>query len=334
MNDSKSAYPIDLVIPWVDGADPLWQAQKAEYSGLKGDDRVIRYRDWDILKYIFRGVEKFLPWVRTVHFVTWGHLPPWLDSQCPKLHIVNHKDYIPQEYLPVFSSHPIELNLHKIEGLAEHFIYANDDTFFLKPMQPKDYFQNGLPVDSAVQNVTQFHRTDGIDHVVVNDLTYLNRNFSKRSCMRANKSKWFTPKYKSGALQNLYLLPFSHFTGFVDYHIPYPYLKSTFAEVWEKEPGILDTTCKNRVRSQQDVNQWLMRYWQFAKGSFVPCAPNKGRLFAIGADDRLIEDAILNQRYATICLSDDDVNADFEKEKAFLIGLFEQILPEKSSFEC
>ena len=328
-----TAYPIDLVIPWVDGGDPAWQAQKAEYSGQKGDARIIRYRDWDNMMYVFRGIEKNLPWIRKVHFITWGHLPAWMNTDCPKLHIVNHKDYIPEEYLPVFSANPIEMNLHRIEDLAEHFIYANDDMFYLQPLKPEDFFQNGLPVDAAVQNVAQFHRADGIDHIVVNDLIYLNRNHNKRSAMKSNLGKWFTPKYKGGMLKNLYLMAFSNFTGFADYHIPYPYLKSTFAELWEKEPEVLETTSRNRFRSKDDVNQWLARYWQFAKGAFVPSAPNKGGLLVIGPDNDKIRDVVLNRSYPMVCLSDDDPNLDFEVEKQRIIDLFQQILPEKSGFE-
>ena len=326
-------HPIDLVIPWVDGGDPAWQEEKAKYSGQKGDARVVRYRDWDNLKYVFRGIEKNMPWIRKVHFITWGHLPDWMNPDCPKLNIVNHRDYIPENYLPVFSSHPIELNMHRIQGLAEHFIYANDDMFYLRPMKPEDFFQKGLPVDAAVQNVAQFHRPDGIDHIVVNNLIYLNRNHSKRSVMKANLGKWFSPKYKGGTLKNLYLLAFSNFTGFADYHIPYPYLKSTFEQLWEKEPGIMDSTCRNRFRSKEDVNQWLARYWQFAEGSFVPCAPDRGGLLIIGPDNEKIRDVILNRKYPMVCLSDDDPELDFEKEKAALIDLFQQILPEKSAFE-
>lgn len=333
MNTVKSTHPIDLVIPWVDGADPAWRAEKAKYVNCGGDDREIRYRDWDILKYLFRGVERNLPWIRTVHFVTWGHLPEWMDTDCAKLHIVKHEDYIPDEYRPVFSANPIELNFHRIEGLAEQFIYANDDMFFLQPLQPTDYFRDGLPVDSAVQNVLQFHRWDGIDHMVANDLICVNRNFRKRISMKENRGKWFYKGYGKGILYNIYLLAFQNFTGFVDYHIPYPYLKSTFEEVWEKEPEILDLTCHNRVRTSQDVNQWLMRYWQFAKGLFIPAAPNKGRLLVIGDDDELIKRTILDCSEATVCLSDDNIEIDFEKEKQFLIQLFEQIYPEKSQFE-
>ena len=72
---------IDFVIPWVDGNDPEWRSEKNVYCGnnksssSEKDIRDERYRDWDNLQYWFRGVEKFTPWVRKIHFVTWGHLP-------------------------------------------------------------------------------------------------------------------------------------------------------------------------------------------------------------------------------------------------------------------
>ena len=84
---------IDIVIPWVDGGDPEWQAQHAQYrADRNSDNSSARYRDWETLRYWFRGIDKFAPWVRKVHFLTWGHLPKWLDVNHPKLNIVNHKD--------------------------------------------------------------------------------------------------------------------------------------------------------------------------------------------------------------------------------------------------
>ena len=118
---------IDFVIPWVDGSDPEWLAEKRIYKPDMPDDAV-RYRDWDILRYWFRGVEKYAPWVNKIHFITWGHLPEWMNPECKKLNIVNHRDYIPEKYLPTFSSHTIELNIHRIKGLSQQFIYFNDDT--------------------------------------------------------------------------------------------------------------------------------------------------------------------------------------------------------------
>ena len=92
---------IDIVVPWVDGNDPIWQEDKKKFADdSDGDKRIIRYRDWEMLPYWFRGVEKYLPWVRKIHFITYGHLPEWLNIKNPKLNIVNHRDYIPDKYMP------------------------------------------------------------------------------------------------------------------------------------------------------------------------------------------------------------------------------------------
>lgn len=127
---------IDFVIPWVDGNDPKWKTEKDKYSPTKADESnsANRYRDWGLLPYWFRAVEKYTPWVNKIYFVTWGHIPGFLNTEHEKLKIVNHKDYIPVEYLPTFSSHVIEANLHRIPGISEHFVYFNDDTFILRPM--------------------------------------------------------------------------------------------------------------------------------------------------------------------------------------------------------
>ncbi len=108
-------YPIDFVVTWVDGNDPVWQAEKAKYSPNKNaDNRNVRFRDWDNMQYWFRAVEKFAPWVNKIHFVTYGHLPKWLNINNPKLNIAKHSDFIPQKYLPTFSSRTIEFNSYII----------------------------------------------------------------------------------------------------------------------------------------------------------------------------------------------------------------------------
>ena len=60
----KEVQKIDVVIPWVDGNDKDWQKLIDQYKGVKSADKSeSRYRDWDNLQYIFRGIEKFWPWV-------------------------------------------------------------------------------------------------------------------------------------------------------------------------------------------------------------------------------------------------------------------------------
>lgn len=324
---------IDIVIPWVDGSDLAWLEERERYDNqYEGDKQEKRFRDWDNLQYWFRAVEQNMPWVRKIHFVTWGHIPEWLNTQHPKLNIVKHQDYIPKEYLPTFNSHVIELNLYRINELSEQFIYANDDTFFLAPMQESDFFVNGKPCDSAKQTIHQF-KANGIDHIVANNLEIINVLFSKKDVINKNKNKWYSLKYGKGLLKNLYLIPCAGFTGFENLHLPNAFLKSNIEELWKLVPEKLDNTSKHKFRSNDDVNQWLVRYYQMCKGDFEAVNPKRGMFFSIGKDDCLIEDAIMNDKYKMVCLSDDDMQLDFEKEKVVIKQFFEKKFPEKSSFE-
>ena len=60
---------IDLVLPWVDGSDPLWLAEKNKYD-INHEVSKVRYESWDNLQYIFRGIEQYMPWIHKVFFVT------------------------------------------------------------------------------------------------------------------------------------------------------------------------------------------------------------------------------------------------------------------------
>jgi hypothetical protein len=328
---------IDFVIPWVDGNDREWQEQKRMFLGDDSDEAIDvsknRYRDWDNLHYWFRGVELFAPWVRKIHFVTWGHTPEWLKTEHPKLNIVKHEDFIPSEYLPTFSSHPIELNLHRIPDLSENFVYFNDDTFITRKVYEHDFFINDLPCDIAGLNALS--PIELFSYIVFNNVYVINKHFDKKRVIYNNIRKWFSFRYGRSMLKTFLLLPWSRFTGFVDLHLPIAYKKETFEEVWRVERNRLDDTCRNRFRSKNDLSGWLFRYWRIAKGEFVPMNPNIGKSFAINDDnnDSLFK-AVLGQRYKLICANDslrDEGN--FESIRDELNRSFQAIFPRKSSFE-
>lgn len=331
---------IDFVVLWVDGSDPVWQAEKKKYQSSKTDDSnsVNRYRDWGLLPYWFRAVERFAPWVRKVHFVTWGHLPEFLDTDAPKLHIVRHDEFIPEEYLPTFSSHAIEMNIHRIPGLAEHFVYFNDDTFLLKPFEEVDFFRHGLPCTYGGEVPIELTGEIGIwRHAAVNDLGLVNAHFPKRQAVEKYGKKYRDKCYRwkdnvrTLVLEKLFP---DYFTGFKNIHAPAAYLKRTFQEIWEAEPSKLDATCRNRFRTSDDVNQWAALWWQVAGGRFSPAVIDN--LVAKIAEETIDElcDAIENQKHTYICLNDPEEEIDFQKLSRRLQEAFERILPDKSRFEC
>ena len=223
---------IDIVIPWVDGSDPIWQQEFQKYHAQttgRDDNSEIRYRDWDNLQYLFRGIEKFAPWVRKVHFVTTGQKPKWLNLNAERLNFVRHEDFIPKEYLPTFSVRPIELNLHRIEGLSEQFIYFNDDYFLLRPVSPDRFFRHGLPCDMAILDTLPMGGPRG--HMLMNDMNAVIHHFRKNEVLKKNPQKWFNLKYGSQLFRSMSLMPFSEFPGFRNHHMPQAFLKSTFREV-------------------------------------------------------------------------------------------------------
>ena len=88
---------VDIVVLWVDGNDPQWLEEKRHFemeTDWAAQNAGNRFRDWGLMRYWFRSIEKNAPWARRIHFVTWGHLPDFLNTEHPKLHIVNHKDFI------------------------------------------------------------------------------------------------------------------------------------------------------------------------------------------------------------------------------------------------
>ncbi len=336
MGTGNNQNQIDFVIIWVDGNDPKWREVKRQYvpKAVGEDDQEVRYRDWDNLMYWFRAVEEYTPWVRKVHFVTWGHLPAWLNVNHPKLHIVKHEDYIPKEYLPTFNSHTIEMNLHRIEGLAEQFVYFNDDMFINRPMKPEDFFVNGKPCDTFAMDCIYFGK-DSAGPYNGNDLTLINAHFNKKQMFLKNYRKWFKLRY---GIKHLYrtavLMPWAWFPGFYYHHLPNSFLKSTYEEVWEKEPELLAETCKSRIRSTTNVNQWLIKFWQLASGNFQPRTIKIGRCYHI-KDKNVYDllDSIRNGKDAMICINDTAKTVNFEEKKALVIAAFEERLPKKSSFE-
>ena len=327
---------IDFVIPWVDGSDPAWQAVHDQFATADdeldyGKSAPIRFRSWDNLQYWFRGVEKFAPWVRKIHFVTWGHLPPWMNTNHPKLHIVRHEDYIPSKYLPTFSSHVIEWNFHRIEGIAEQFVYFNDDMFVLRDVKPTDFFIGGKPCDCAAFNAISLPSTSTMAPSIYNTAV-INKYFTKRDLITKHFSKWFNPKYGSEVLRTLCLLPWPRITGMMEPHLPTSLLKSTYETLWSIEPELLDRVSSHKFRDPQDVSQWLLRDWQIASGNFAPRSPKVGKRFIKSIDDEIV-DFIVGQKAKLVCVNDDATEESFEEEKLRLQEAFATILPERSSFE-
>ncbi len=139
--------PIDLVYLWVDGTDPEFRALKRRHlsaatghidrDDLTGDDA--RYRQIGEIAYSVHSARRFAPWIRDIHIVVAPGQRPPVDLDDPRIHIVEHPQIMPAAILPTFASRSIEPFVHRIPGLSEIFLYANDDFLFWRET-PRDHF--------------------------------------------------------------------------------------------------------------------------------------------------------------------------------------------------
>ncbi|WP_422804282.1 Stealth CR1 domain-containing protein [Streptococcus sp. FT1-55] len=331
---------IDFVVMWVDGNDPEWQKEKQKFSvDDNADGSIYRYRDFGLLKYWFRGVEKFAPWVNNVYFVTWGHVPEWLDLSNPKLKIVRHSDYIPKEYLPTFSANTIENNLHRINGLSEKFVLLNDDFYLINYVTEDDFFKNGKPMDTVALNVQCPQKSLISRYFGINNTAIINEYFDFKSSIKDNFWKWFTLKNGKPMLRSIILKSCPRFPGFWQHHLASSFLKSTFEEVWDKEFDTLNLTSSHKFRESTDVNQWLFKDWQVASGNFEVRNIKFGEAFYIDRDgikttkSKIIK-YITKQKGKMIAINDGEMSdIEFDSLVEDLKNSFEKILPNKSSFE-
>ncbi len=354
-----TAAPIDFVVTWVDPGDAAWQQERAKYApgnrnagnrtagnrnagsqstekttaNMQYENRDNRFRDWDLMRYWFRGVETFAPWVNRVYFVTCGQAPEWLNKDHPKLRLVDHKDYIPQEHLPTFNSNVIELYMHRIPGLSEQFVLFNDDMFLTAPTTPEDFFENGKPKDSALLDaITANDKGNLLAFFQVNNFSLINEHFVKKKVLQKNRSKFFTPIYGKDLLRNMLLCSFQYFSCFRDSHLPSSHLKSNFEKIWELEGDALEAGGMNRFRSRTDYSHWLMKAWMICEGNFVPRSTKWGKHIELH-EEMNPKRFITGGKYKTICLNDSSMDVDFNRLQSQLKKSFETLLPQKCSFE-
>lgn len=322
---------IDFVVTWVDGSDPNWLLEKRKYSPDQPTiNTEIRYRDYGTFKYFFRGIEKYAPWVHRIYVVTAGHYPEWLNLESDKIILVKHSDYMPDRFLPTFSSNPIEINLHRIETLSEHFVLFNDDTFLIDNVSKDDFFHNDLPRSFGVYSPVIPYRE--FSDIIFNNVRLINRHFKKYEDIRKNWKKIFNVNYGSDNLRSLLTLPWKYILGYDDKHLPMSHLKSTFKEIWDVEPNELEHTSMNKFRTISDINHWVFNYWNIENGNFYPQKKFFGKYFTLNDFDKIIN-SFEKARYKTVCINDDYEVNNYEEKMRQLITLFDAKFPNKSQFE-
>lgn len=291
---------MDVVITYVNGLDPVWRADYDKYAGKPLLEK--RYRDWGTLKYLLRGIQTCMPFVRNVFLVVSSdsQVPEWADRG--NLHIVRHKDIIPERFLPVFSSPAIEMFLHRIPGLDEEFLYFNDDVFPLMPCDSSDFFRDGSGVIGMTRHL-------------------LACNLFKKQC-----------KVASDLARKALGMPKSPFF-LRPQHICTPMSRGLSEEAFRlQEKEILSTV--TRLRSPENPNQYYYLDYMYFSGRLIPeRVSNKHISLGVWSGARTAE-YILNPKSKFACVNDVEMPNDkyLEKREA-IIKAFETRFPEKSRFE-
>ena len=152
--------PVDAVIAWVDGNDPVLTAKRNSYlngqtPGITSGAHSTRFASVNEIRYCVLSILRFAPFVRNIYIVT-DNQNPGLDEDLQaffpekrgSVKIVDHREIFEgfEEHLPTFNSISIASMIWRIRGLAQNFIYFNDDSFLVRPVSRDDFFIGGRPV--------------------------------------------------------------------------------------------------------------------------------------------------------------------------------------------
>lgn len=293
---------MDIVITYVDGMDPLWQEDYERTVGKSVRDK--RFRDWGTLPYLFRGIERNMPFVDKVHLVVArdSQVPAWVDRS--QVHIVFHEDIIPADKLPLFNASSIEMFLQFVPGLSEEFIFLNDDFYPMLPMEAEDFFVDG----KAVCHMSGMHM-----------FTY-GHNY-RRACRRSTDGA----AKAAGLRRPLFFIR--------PQHIAAPMLKTPFMELYSKmEEEILSTVTP--LREPQNYNQYLFVDYIYYKGLTVDKKISKKHFSLASSSAEKICAFIDKPTRKWCCINDVDMSEEtFQRTDSMILEAFQRLFPQKSRFE-
>ena len=310
-------FPVDAVYTWVDGEEPTWIESKrrteAEIAGVEyhGEaNHAARFRSRDELKYSLRSLEMYAPWFRKIFIVTAGQVPDWLDTNNPKIQLIDHKDIYPESgFLPTFNSNSIISRLHHIEGLSEHYVYINDDVFFGRALSKDRFFlPNGIAKVSPSNNRRPF------GDPTAQDEPHLNLTRNMRTLLEERFGITISRAIK---------------------HTPHPQLRSVHFEMEEAFREVYEQTWASRFRHHTDiVADQLHHYYAQIVGKAVPTNLRYNYINILDDKYKATMDNTLRLRHRdTFCINDAPVEGATPIPDELVTEFLDAYFPVKSSFE-
>ena len=308
----------DIVITFLNET-PEWKAKFNYYKQEEINKGIIketskqafgeeRTRNWEFLKYWFRAVEKNCSWFNKIFIIVQdkSHIPEWINTNCDRLRVVTHDEYVPEELLPTFNSMTICMYISRIKDLSDNYIYCDDDMFFMNPIKEDRFFKDGI-AQHEDNRVEYKHYFDGDEflHIMNNSLDF------EEKFMDGEKIKY-------------------HF-----YHLPVAHMKQEELYIIEKNyKDILEKLNTSRFRHHTNIDPNVLSNILKLKGiyhvgenesvygncSYIALKPG------INYEDFKDKDMI--------CFNDTDLATEhFENIKKELNTFLEKTFPEKSIFE-
>lgn len=273
-------FEVDLVIPFVNNREKVWLRTYNEYCNKnKGkictDSNSVRFDDIVFFKFMLMGVKKFMPFIRKVHLIVSNieQVPPYIDKE--KTNIVLHKDIIPSKFLPTFNSTTIEMFIHNIPDLAEHFIYSNDDMYPIGKLTKEDFFTEDGKIKMSYSNERLADSSGEFRQVCYNNQLYVCNSFNF-PCV---KKEFIKPK-----------------------HTMTPMVKSHVVLVRNKNANIIDSNI-SAFRTSLQHNQYIYPIYEILNNN---CEVSSIKFIYVdfGYGKEKIINEILNENNQIICIND------------------------------
>ena len=309
---------IDLVYLWVDGNDIDWLNKKNAFlnkeKGLNIDAvSKARTADNHELLHSLRSAETCAPWIRNIIIVTDEQKPHWLNTDNPKVKIIDIRDILPPQAIPCYNSVVIEYFLYRIPGLSERFLYANDDMFFHKPITPDFFFdeKSGFPIVRLQRSL--------FGKLINNFKARFNIHRNLYRITIDNAAKLIDRDYGK------------YYSGTPHHNID-AYLKSDLRNITEvafKEE--ISQIVTNHFRHESDIQRILMLYYALATKRGVLKYMNRYESCRIRVYKPDFMWFIKKYNPALFCLNDTPRATD--EDRARIKPFLETLFPNKSSFE-
>ena len=275
---------IDIVIPWLNPTDK-WFSQYKNYCENESPGRI---RDLNTMQPALRSILKNLPWIRYIWLIVFDEEQhqnlDWEELKNKKVKFVYHSDIIPKEFIPNFNSMISEAYIHKIDGIADYFIFSNDDIIFNNYISKEYYLKNNKVV----------HR--------------------KKTLHEHKDVFWWTYSYIINSSSNFV----KHITGkkFLsdDFHMPSIHKTDLLKFLWSKyEKYMYDSFTDSKIRKRKNLSlvdvmntlEEMYNLCEYDECSSIKTSP-------IWLNDKTTKTDLINLKnnYDIICVNDGEVLSD------------------------